>query len=110
MKAIVGNTVIAEASDEELVTIEGNWYFPPTAVAAMSLQVSATSYTCPWKGAAKYFSVIADGSVLTDAAWCYPAPYSSALHLVGNNFARYVAFDLSRVDLLDHADELLNRS
>jgi uncharacterized protein (DUF427 family) len=101
MKAIVGNKVVAEASDEELIAIEGNWYFPPSAVAAMSLQVSATPYTCPWKGAAKYFNVVADGKVLADGAWCYPEPYSAALHLVGSNFARYVAFDLNRVDLVE---------
>ena len=29
MKAVLGDTVIAEAPKEDLISIEGNWYFPP---------------------------------------------------------------------------------
>ncbi|WP_448811825.1 hypothetical protein [Agromyces bauzanensis] len=29
MKAMLGDTVLAEAARDELISIEGNWYFPP---------------------------------------------------------------------------------
>ncbi len=32
MKAVLGTTVIAEAPKEELLRIEGNYYFPPSSV------------------------------------------------------------------------------
>jgi uncharacterized protein (DUF427 family) len=100
VKAIVAGTVIAEANEQDLVAIEGNWYFPPSAVAEASLEASATPYTCPWKGDAQYYDVVVDGKVLPDGAWCYPEPYSSALERVGKDFAGYLAFDPRQVDVL----------
>ena len=47
MKAVLNNTVIAEAPKEDLIHIEGNWYFPPASVNAEFLETSVTPYTCP---------------------------------------------------------------
>jgi len=57
MKALLGDTVIAEAPQEDLIKIEGNWYFPPSSVNSELLVESATPYTCPWKVECQYFSV-----------------------------------------------------
>ena len=58
MKAVLNDTVIAEAPKEDLIHIEGNWYFPPASVELRACCVeSATPYTCPWKGECQYFSV-----------------------------------------------------
>ena len=92
MKAVVGDTVIAEAPREDLVSIEGNWYFPPSSVVDGALEQSPTPYTCPWKGEAQYFVVEADGRRLPDRAWSYPTPYPSAFDRVGKDFSGYVAF------------------
>ena len=92
MKARLGDTVIAEAEEGDLVRIEGNWYFPPESVNAGLLQDSTTPYTCPWKGEAHYFDVSVDGRVLADRAWSYPTPYPTAIDRVGKDFSGYVAF------------------
>lgn len=92
MRAVVGETVIAEASEEDLVKIEGNWYFPPTSVVPGSLIESTTAYTCPWKGECQYFSVNDGESTLHDQAWSYPSLYAGARERVGTDFAGYVAF------------------
>jgi uncharacterized protein (DUF427 family) len=92
MKARVGDVVIAEAADEDLVRIEGNWYFPPASIVAGALTESPTPYTCPWKGAAQYFNVVVDGEEKADLAWSYPEPYPSAFEKVGTDFSGYVAF------------------
>ena len=92
MKAVVGDTVIAEAPEEDLIKIEGNWYFPPYSVKNEFLSTSATPYTCPWKGECQYFTVTVDGKDLQDRAWSYPTPYPTAFERVGKDFSNYVAF------------------
>jgi uncharacterized protein (DUF427 family) len=88
MRASIGDTVIAEADEADLVKIEGNWYFPPASIAADRFEESPTPYTCPWKGQCQYFHV--DGH--PDAAWSYPEPYPTAIERVGRDFSGYVAF------------------
>lgn len=92
MKAVLGDTVIAEAPREDLISIEGNWYFPPASVHQELLVESPTPYTCPWKGECQYFSVKDGDTVLQDRAWSYPTPYPTAFDRVGKDFSNYVAF------------------
>ncbi len=98
MKAVLGDLVIAEAPQEDLISIEGNWYFPPSSVNQELLEPSPTPYTCPWKGECQYFSVrtSAAGSepsaLLQDRAWSYPRPYPTSFDRVGKDFSGYVAF------------------
>lgn len=92
MKAVLGDTVLAEAPKEDLIAIEGNWYFPPDSVKTELLEKSPTPYTCPWKGECQYFSVKAGDETLADRAWSYPNPYPTAFDRVGKDFSNYVAF------------------
>ena len=92
MKAVVNDTVIAEAPKEDLLSIEGNWYFPPASVKSEYLVKSPTPYTCPWKGECQYFTVDVDGSRMPDRAWSYPTPFPGAAERVGADFSDYVAF------------------
>lgn len=92
MKAVVNGVVIAEAPREDLVSIEGNWYFPPSSVAPGVLRESPTPYTCPWKGVCQYYTVAIEGAEYPDRAWSYPEPYPTAIERVGTDFSGYVAF------------------
>ena len=92
MKAIWKNQVIAEAPREDLIYIEGNWYFPPSSVNQEFLQKSSTPYTCPWKGVCQYFDVGAGEDWSHDDAWSYPEPLESANQRVKKDFSNYVAF------------------
>jgi len=94
MKAVLGDIVIAEAAQDDLIKIEGNWYFPPQSVKSEYLGESATLYTCPWKGECQYFSVkdSASGDLLQDRAWSYPNPYPTSFERVGKDYSNYVAF------------------
>ena len=92
MKAVIDGTVIAEAPKEDLISIEGNWYFPPSSVKKEYLVDSPTPYTCPWKGECQYFSVKDGDEVLQDRAWSYPHPYPTAEERVGKDISNYVAF------------------
>lgn len=97
MKATIGGTVIAEASEEDLVAIEGNYYFPPSALSGPALKDSPTPYTCPRNGAAQYHDVVTESRVFRNAAWSYPSPKASAIQRVGTDFTGYVAFDEAQV-------------
>ena len=93
MKAILNDTVIAEADKSELIYIEQRWYFPPGSVKQELLTTSDTPYTCPWKGVCQYFNVADEkGAVSNDAAWSYPNPLPGSLEIVKKDFADYVAF------------------
>ena len=92
MKAIYKGQVIAEASDEDIIAIEGNKYFPPSSVKKEFLRKSDTPYTCPWKGVCQYFDVGQGDDWSQDCAWAYPEPKESAIKTVKKDFTDYVAF------------------
>lgn len=92
MKAVWNEQTIAEADRNDLIYIEGNWYFPPDKVNKDFLRKSDTPYTCPWKGVCQYFDVGKDGQWSKDNAWSYPEPKSSAIDIVKKDFSNYVAF------------------
>ncbi len=82
MKATWNGKVLAES--DETVVIEGNHYFPRESVKEEFFEESATHTTCPWKGEASYFNVVADGQVNKDAAWYYPEPKDAAKEIKGH--------------------------
>jgi uncharacterized protein (DUF427 family) len=100
VKAILNDLVLAVADKDDLIYIEGNWYFPPASVKQELLQKSPTPYTCPWKGVCQYWNVVSGEHVAQDNAWSYPEPMTSAIDRVGKDFTGYVAFwkDVKVVD------------
>jgi uncharacterized protein (DUF427 family) len=92
MKAIWNDHVVADADKDDLIYIEGNWYFPPDSVNQDYLQKSDTPYTCPWKGECQYFNVGSGDNFSKDNAWTYPEPKPSAITTVKKDFSGYVAF------------------
>jgi uncharacterized protein (DUF427 family) len=74
-------TVVAESDD--IVTVEGNAYFPRDAVRDDVLRPSGTRTVCPWKGTASYFDLAVDGEVNPAAAWYYPEPKDAAAEITG---------------------------
>lgn len=73
--------VLAESDD--LVQVEGNYYFPEDSLNKEYFQESNTHTVCPWKGTASYYSVQVNGQVNKDAAWYYPDPKPAAEQITG---------------------------
>lgn len=92
MKAIWNNQTIAEADKDQLIYIEGSWYFPPTAINQEFIAASDHRTTCYWKGEASYYDVIVDGQTNKDAVWYYPQPMNDSIERVRKDFTNYVAF------------------
>jgi len=80
-KALWNGAVIAESA--ATVVVEGNHYFPATAVVRAHLRESATHTFCPWKGTASYYDVVVGNAVNKDAAWYYPATTDAAKRIEG---------------------------
>jgi uncharacterized protein (DUF427 family) len=81
MKAIWNGAVIAESND--IVTVEGNAYFPEASVDKALLQPSKHTTVCGWKGTAQYYSLAVAGKVNENAVWYYPAPKDAAANIKG---------------------------
>ncbi len=75
-RATWNGVVIAET--EDVVTVEGNLYFPRSAVKDTFLQPSKTTSVCAWKGTANYFDLVVNGEVNKDAVWYYATPKDAA--------------------------------
>jgi uncharacterized protein (DUF427 family) len=87
MRATWNGAVIAEADGQATHEVEGNIYFPRSAVRPEYLRPSDTHTTCGWKGVASYFHLEVAGALNKDAAWYYPEPTPAAAKIAG-----YVAF------------------
>jgi uncharacterized protein (DUF427 family) len=91
----LGGTVVAETT-RALRVLETHhaptYYLPPQDIAA-ALRPAPGETICEWKGAARYFDVIAGTATAARAAWSYarPAPAFAAL-------AGYVAFYAGLMD------------
>ena len=82
MTTATWNGVVVAESDD-IVTVEGNAYFPRDAVREDVLRPSDHHTVCPWKGTASYFHLEVDGQVNRDAVWYYPTPKDAAKEIRG---------------------------
>jgi uncharacterized protein (DUF427 family) len=81
MKATWKGAVIAQSDDT--VVVEGNHYFPDSALNRDYVTFSNHKTSCPWKGQASYYSLIVEGELNTDAAWYYADPKPEAEEIKG---------------------------
>jgi uncharacterized protein (DUF427 family) len=74
---IFAGRAVAETEDG-LDLAEGNYpirvYVPIADVDAGMLEASEHHTTCPFKGVASYYSLIANGETAENAVWYYPDP------------------------------------
>jgi uncharacterized protein (DUF427 family) len=79
MKAIWNGAVIAESDDT--IIVEGNHYFPATALNRTYIKPSVTHTVCPWKGTASYYTLEVNGQENPDACWYYSTPKPEAAQI-----------------------------
>jgi len=81
MRATWNGQTIAESDD--IVTVEGNAYFPESALRREFVRPSEHTSICPWKGTASYYSLAVDGQTNANAVWYYPDPKPAATNIRG---------------------------
>lgn len=74
------NDAVIARSDDTLI-IEGNHYFPADSVDLALLEDSQTRTHCPWKGEARYKTIVVNGARNPDAVWYYPDPKPAAAEI-----------------------------
>jgi len=84
-RATLNGRVLAESDEFEIV--EGNVYFPPSAITRELFAPNALHTICSWKGEASYYDIVVDGETFSGQAWYYPEPKDAA-----SNIRDYVAF------------------
>jgi len=84
-KAVWNGVVVAESDKTQ--EVDDYVYFPESSVKREYLRPSSTISTCPWKGQARYYSLMIDGQENQDAAFYYPNPKPAARNIKG-----YIAF------------------
>ncbi|WP_271077518.1 DUF427 domain-containing protein [Aurantiacibacter sp. MUD61] len=67
-----------------------NYYIPPADIAEGALRRAAGSSYCEWKGAAKYWDVVARDDLLERVGWSYPNP-TEGFRLLRDFVAFYAA-------------------
>lgn len=93
MAKVTWNSVVLAESDQ-CETVEGNLYFPPSALNMDYFQPIAQTTVCGWKGTANYYDIVVDGQVNAGAAWYYADPKPAA-----NTIKGYVAFYRNKVTI-----------
>ncbi len=78
-KAIWNGVVLAESDHTEKV--EGNYYVPPDSIKSQYFRESDRHTTCPWKGVASYYHIVAGDQTVNNAAWYYPEPKQAAANI-----------------------------
>lgn len=81
MKAVWNRETIAESDD--IVTVEGNTYFPEAALRREFVRPSEHTSLCSWKGTARYYTLAVDGRTNENAVWYYPDPLPAAAQIRG---------------------------
>ncbi len=81
MKATWNDTVIAQSDD--IVTVEGNAYFPEASLNKAFIVPSSHTSGCPWKGTANYYSLSVEGKTNENAVWYYAEPKTAAAEIKG---------------------------
>jgi uncharacterized protein (DUF427 family) len=79
LKAVWNDVVIAESDD--IVTVEGNAYFPAASLNMDYVKPSEHHTVCPWKGTASYYTLEVGGKQNPNAAWFYPEPKAAAKNI-----------------------------
>ena len=90
-----GGAVLGESSDALELT-EGDMtpviYFPRKDIAMAFLDPSDTVSTCPYKGEATYYSIVAKSGPIPDAVWSYETAKDDVKEIEG-----YLAFFTGKV-------------
>lgn len=92
-----GGAVLGETTNA-LELIEGSYppviYFPRDDIAMAFLDPTDTKSSCPHKGEASYYSIIAKSGAIRDAAWSYENPKDDVARIAG-----YLAFYPEKVTI-----------
>ena len=99
----IEGTTVAETTNASFLFETGlptRYYIPKTDVRMDLLTPTETATACPYKGTARYWSVVVEGSTYDDIAWAYDVPLPESQKIAG-----LISFYNEKVDI--YVDEEL---
>ena len=91
-----GGAILGESKDALELT-EGSHpfviYFPRGDIAMAFLDRTEKTSTCPWKGAASYYSIVTKSRTLENAAWSHEDP-KPGMEAIKDHMAFYASDDV----------------
>ena len=97
VRVLVDDEIVADSVRPTLLfetNLPTRYYFPQTDVRLELLTASDAVSHCPYKGSARYWSVVTSDNVHSDLAWSYPTPLAESQKIAG-----LVAFYNEKVDI-----------
>ncbi len=97
VRVLIDDVVVADSNQPTILFETGlpaRFYLPKTDVRMDLLRPSDATSACPYKGVARYWDVVIDGSVHEGFVWSYPTPLPESTGIAG-----LVCFYNERVDL-----------
>ena len=82
-----GGAILAETGHAVLLEEDGHapvYYIPRDDIGMEFLEQSDTRTTCPHKGEATYYDIVAKSGAIRDAAWSYETPVDGAEDIAGH--------------------------
>ena len=77
-------TILAQGLEgNDVVRLEGNWYFDPSVVQTGLLLETQRLYVCPHKGVCNWLDLSHDGTTIKDVAWVYHDVKPNYTHIKG---------------------------
>lgn len=92
------------AESDNVVTLEGNIYFPMDSLKKEHFEQSKSISLCLWKGKANYFSVNVD--IDKNCEWYYPKPSFLAKKI--KNHVAFVSWLLIKKFVLKNISKLIS--
>ena len=71
ISSATGTTLASGVEGQDVVRLEGNWYFLPSAVNHDAITVTERTYHCPHKGVCFWIDLAEPGAEAADVAWVY---------------------------------------
>jgi len=86
VEVVVNGVTVADSHRPTLLFETGlptRYYLPMTDVTTEYLRPSASATSCPYKGAALYWSLDVRGERFEDVVWTYPSPLAESTRIAG---------------------------
>jgi uncharacterized protein (DUF427 family) len=67
-----GSVLVRAENPEQVIRLEGNYYFHPDVVDTSIIEITDRTYHCHYKGVCNWIDLATDKGFVTDIAWIYP--------------------------------------
>ena len=78
-----GMVIMRTGNPQQIMRLEGNWYFHPSLRDESILKVTDRLYHCPYKGVANWIDLEISNLYIPDIAWVYPHTLPDYEHIAG---------------------------